>query len=83
MHCAAQNNNVDILQFIQESLEGFELNAMEKVRLFDGIIVEEMPFCKVALICYPREENISFQDYAINNRGLYENESFGSHAPFE
>ena len=31
LHCAAQNNHVNVLQFIHESLEGFSMNGVEKV----------------------------------------------------
>ncbi|KAK2163478.1 hypothetical protein LSH36_79g10001 [Paralvinella palmiformis] len=30
LHCAAQNNHVNILHFVHESLEGFDIDAVEK-----------------------------------------------------
>lgn len=31
IHCAAHNNHVSILQFVNESLDGFKLDAVDKV----------------------------------------------------
>ena len=31
LHCAAQNNHVNILQFIQDTLDGYKVDAGDKV----------------------------------------------------
>ena len=36
LHCAAQNNNVNIMNFIVESLESINVNEVEQVYLYNA-----------------------------------------------